>query len=62
MRNKIDMNGPSLFEEIGEIVIKPFDSACNILFDALEGNIPKSKDVVTIVGAVASLWLITRIF
>lgn len=62
MKNNIDIDGPNLFEEIGEIVMQPFDSACNILTDVLNGETPDSKDVTTIVGALASLWLITRIF
>jgi hypothetical protein len=55
----IDIN---LFEEIGNIVMEPIASVCNIVDAALNGKLPEDKDITTIVGAIATLWLITRIF
>ena len=61
-RNNTGFEEVNLFEEIGDLVIQPLNSFCNIVDAAFEGELPDKKDVATILGAVASLWLITRIF
>ena len=57
--NKADNN---VFQEIGELAMEPVNSAWAIGVALISGETPRKKDILTVVGGIASLALIAKIF